>query len=96
MINQQLDRLSPHPGSPLASIESDGTAPHSTPSQRCSHAPSPDEDQDLPDWHDLANSKVGSEIDRDESGGEEQDFWEDLIYECVSRWVNRESCRMGC
>ena len=24
----------------------------------------------IPDWHDLANSKVGSEIDQDESGGD--------------------------
>ena len=48
----------------------------------------------IPDWHDLANSEVGSEIDQDESGGEEQDFWEDLIYECVSTWVNRESRRI--
>ena len=75
--NQQLDRLSPLPGSPLANIESDGTAPRSTPSRSRSRAPSPDEDQDFPDWHDLANSEVGSKIDQDESGGEE-DFWEDL------------------
>jgi hypothetical protein len=39
--------------------------------------PSPD-DQYFPDRHDLANSEVGSEIDQDESGEEEQDFWEDL------------------
>ena len=38
--NQQLDRLSPLPGSPLASIESDGTAPRSTPSWSRSRAPS--------------------------------------------------------
>ena len=65
MINEQLDRLSPLPGSPLASIEFDGTAPRSTPSQSRSHAPSPDEDQDLPDWHDLANSQSTSERKQD-------------------------------
>ena len=27
-------------------------------------------------------------------GGEEQDFREDLIYECVSMWVHRESRRI--
>ena len=73
-LRNQPDRLSPLPGSHL---KSDGTAPHSTPSQSHSRAPSPD-DQYFPDRHDLANSEVGSEIDQDESGEEEQDFWEDL------------------
>ena len=64
-LRNQPDRLSPLPGSHLTGIESDGTAPHSTPSRSCSRAPSPD-DQYFPDRHDLANSKVGSEIDQDE------------------------------
>ena len=67
--NQQPDRLSPLPGSHLTGIESDGTAPHSTPLRSRSWVPSPD-DQYFPDRHDLANSEVGSEIDQDESGEE--------------------------
>ena len=76
-LRNQPDRLSPLPGSHLTGIESDGTAPHSTPLRSHSWVPSPD-DQYFPDRHDLANSEVGSEIDQDESGEEEQDFWEDL------------------